>query len=100
MSIFGSVIKIVGDVVKALGPILPALLGLIKTQTDAGDREGLLKTFGILKAVGAKLIRLAEIGENSIDEVSEGGTAITGNEYKAFAEEAYEIKREIEALKL
>lgn len=90
MSFLNSIIKIAGDILGKIGPLLPVLLGLIETKTDEGDREGLQKVFGVFKKIGAQLIRLGELGEDAISESSEGGTAITGNEYKEFAEEVYE----------
>ena len=96
MSIFGSVVRIVVSVVEKLGPAIPILLGYIKTNTSKGDREGLNNAFGVLGAIGVKFVDLAEMGKHAIAEDSPGGTAITGNEYQAFAEKAWGLVEDIE----
>ena len=100
MSVFTAIIKAVTSVLDRLGPALPILLSFIKTKTNEGDREGILKAAGILGAVGESFLELSAIIENSVHPSSEGGTAITGNEYSEVIRKAAELKARIDGLSL
>jgi len=95
MSIFTEVFKVAKEVIGKLGPVLPLLLDLIRTKTNEGDREGIIKIGGIVKRLANGLGRLGDALIASVDSASPGGTAITGNEYKEVLDIILEVEKEI-----
>ena len=93
MSIFGSVFSLLKGLVKELGPLLPGLLALLKVKMNDGDVGGVHDVTTYIRIVADRLVRIADKAELAVSEISEGGTAVTGNEMVSLVAE---IKEAIE----
>ena len=98
MSIFGSVIKLVTGLVKELGPLLPGLLALLKVKMNNDDVDGVHDVTARIRIVSNRLAAIADKADYAVEEFSEGGSAVTGNEAVGLAEEIKSAIEEFGAL--
>ena len=98
MSIFGSVFGLLKGLVKELGPLLPGLLALLKVKMNDGDVGGVHEVTGYIRIVTGRLLRIADKADLAVNEMSEGGTAVTGNEMLGLAAEIKETVDEFNGI--
>lgn len=94
MSIFGTVFGLLKGLVKELGPLLPGLLALLKVRMNEQDVDGVHEVTGWLRIVSRRLNNIADKADLAVNEISEGGTSITGNEAVSLIEEIKEAVEE------